>query len=71
MTHYQCLNSVKDLIEKLLRDLGEDPNREGLLKTPERVERALKFLTQGYGKDVKEVLNGAIYPVEYDEMVLV
>ncbi|MCH7760027.1 GTP cyclohydrolase I FolE [candidate division TA06 bacterium] len=62
---------MKDLIEKLLRDLGEDPNREGLVKTPERVERALRYLTQGYGKDVKEVLNGAIYPVEYDEMVLV
>jgi GTP cyclohydrolase I len=62
---------MKDLVKKLLHELGEDPDREGLIKTPERVEKALKFMTQGYGRDVHDVLNGALYPVEYDEMVLV
>ena len=62
---------MRDLVKKLLRELGEDPDREGLIKTPERVEKALKFLTQGYGWNVQDVLNGALYPVEYDEMVLV
>ena len=60
-----------DIIRKLLTNLGEDPSREGLLKTPERVERSLKFLTSGYQKDVDEVLNGALFTVDYTEMVSV
>ena len=60
-----------DIIRKLLTNLGEDPSREGLLKTPERVERSLKFLTSGYQKDVDEVLNGALFTVDYTEMVIV
>jgi GTP cyclohydrolase I len=60
-----------DIIRRLLTNLGEDPSREGLLQTPERVERSLKFLTSGYQKDVDEVLNGALFTVDYTEMVIV
>ncbi|MBI1894855.1 MAG: GTP cyclohydrolase I FolE [Candidatus Rokubacteria bacterium] len=62
---------MKELIEQLLKEIGEDPGREGLERTPERVEQALRYLTSGYGKDVGEVLNGAIFVEEYDEMVIV
>jgi GTP cyclohydrolase I len=62
---------MKKLIEQLLKEIGEDPGREGLERTPERVEQALRYLTSGYGKDVSEVLNGAIFVEEYDEMVIV
>jgi GTP cyclohydrolase I len=59
------------LIRDLLKELGEDPYREGLTKTPERVAKALGYLTSGYGKTVAEVLNGAIFTEPYDEMVVV
>ena len=62
---------LQSLIRDLLKEVGEDPYREGLRATPERVERALRFLTSGYGQDVAEVLNGAIFTQAYDEMVLV
>ncbi len=62
---------MEDLVRKLLHEIGEDPNREGLVGTPERVGRALRFLTRGYAQDVDEVLNGAYFNVEYDEMVIV
>jgi GTP cyclohydrolase IA len=63
---------LKELIHRLLVELGEDPQREGLRKTPERVEAALRFLTSGYGQDVNEILNGAVFVEDtYDEMVLV
>ncbi|MDE2927287.1 MAG: GTP cyclohydrolase I FolE [Acidobacteriota bacterium] len=62
---------MEDLVRKLLHEIGEDPNREGLVGTPERVERALRFLTRGYAQDVDELLNGAYFNVEYDEMVIV
>jgi GTP cyclohydrolase I len=62
---------LQSLVRDLLKELGEDPHREGLRATPERVERALRFLTSGYGQDVAEVLNGAIFTQPYDEMVLV
>jgi GTP cyclohydrolase I len=58
-------------VRAFLRELGEDPQREGLLKTPERVARSLRFLTSGYHQDVDQVLNGALYSVAYDEMVIV
>jgi GTP cyclohydrolase I len=64
-------DEIQALIEQLLVHLGEDPTREGLLKTPERVAKAFRFFTQGYQQDVDEVLNGALYSVKYDEMVLV
>src|ERR1041384_5828658 len=62
---------MQDIIRELLAELGEDPTREGLLNTPKRVEKALKFLTSGYDTDVDEVLNGALFTVEYSEMVIV
>jgi GTP cyclohydrolase I len=58
-------------VRQILEAIGEDPSREGLLRTPERVDKALKFLTSGYRTDVHEVLNGALYEVKYDEMVVV
>lgn len=63
--------SVRDLIERLLLIVGEDPTREGLLKTPERVEKALQAFTMGYHQDVDDVLNDALFPIEYDEMIIV
>jgi len=58
-------------ITKVLELLGEDPKREGLLKTPNRVAKALKFLTEGYEQDPKEILNQALFSTSNDEMVLV
>jgi GTP cyclohydrolase I len=62
---------IAKLIEQLLVELGEDVRREGLEKTPERVESALQYLTSGYQKDVSDVLNDALFVEEYDEMVVV
>ena len=62
---------MQDIIRQLLAELGEDPSREGLLDTPNRVERALRFLTSGYGADVDTVLNNALFTVDYNEMVIV
>jgi GTP cyclohydrolase I len=58
-------------VRAILAAIGEDPDREGLLKTPERVERAFRFLTKGYREDVRAVLNSALFTVSYDEMVVV
>jgi len=58
-------------VREIIRLVGEDPNREGLRKTPERFEKALKFLTSGYHQSVDHVLNGATFSVNYDEMVVV
>jgi GTP cyclohydrolase IA len=62
---------MQDAIRKLLTDLGEDPNREGLLDTPKRVEKAYTFLTSGYHADIDRVLNNALFSVDYSEMVIV
>src|SRR5262245_30526971 len=62
---------MQSLIKQLLAELGEDPTREGLKDTPKRVEKALKFLTSGYDMDVDEVLNDALFAVDYSEMVIV
>src|SRR5256885_8705479 len=62
---------IARLIEELLHELGEDAGREGLDKTPERVEKALRYFTSGYSRDVKEVLNDAMFVEDYDEMVIV
>ncbi len=62
---------IRTLVHRLLGLLGEDPGREGLLKTPERVEKALQFMTKGYQEDVGQVLNSALFAIEYDEMVIV
>jgi len=62
---------MQELIRKLLAELGEDPQREGLLDTPKRVEKAMKFLTSGYAADIDRVLNNALFTVDYSEMVIV
>ncbi|SVA57666.1 uncharacterized protein METZ01_LOCUS110520 [marine metagenome] len=62
---------MRNLVRAILAELGEDPMRDGLTRTPERVERSLKFLTSGYESDVKTVLNGALFDVDYSEMVIV
>jgi GTP cyclohydrolase I len=58
-------------MEQVLRQLGEDPRREGLARTPERVEKALRYLTSGYRQEIGRVVNGAMFKVKYDEMVIV
>ena len=63
--------SVAALVRKMIALIGEDPEREGLKKTPERYEKALKFLTSGYHQNVDHLLNGATFSVCYDEMVVV
>ena len=65
------IGDMQDIIRQLLAELGEDPTREGLLNTPKRVEKALKFLTSGYDANIEEVLNGALFTVDYNEMVIV
>lgn len=65
------LDTVQSLVAEILLALGEKPERNGLLKTPERVAKALAFMTQGYHRDIDHLLNGALFPIEYDEMVIV
>jgi GTP cyclohydrolase I len=62
---------IAPLVRQILAGIGEDPEREGLVKTPERVDKALRFLTRGYEQDPEEVLNAALFTVTYDEMVVV
>jgi GTP cyclohydrolase I len=62
---------IERLVRELLKELGEDPDRQGLERTPERVAGAFEYLTSGYRKDVHEVLNEALFTEEYDEMVVV
>jgi GTP cyclohydrolase I len=62
---------MQDIIRQLLAGIGEDPTREGLRDTPQRVERSLRFLTSGYAADVDAVLNNALFTVDYSEMVIV
>jgi GTP cyclohydrolase IA len=63
--------TTEDLVAELLQRIGEDPNREGLVRTPARYAKALKYLTKGYDEDPETVLNGALFTVSYDEMVIV
>jgi len=62
---------MEELIRQLLKQIGEDPEREGLLKTPSRVAKSLAFLTQGYAMDPQAVINGAEFTEKYNEMILV
>src|SRR3954467_5740005 len=62
---------MQDAIRQLLTDFGEDPDRGGLVDTPKRVEKAVKFLTSGYDADIDQVLNNALFTVDYNEMVIV
>jgi GTP cyclohydrolase IA len=63
--------SIADLVRRMLQLIGEDPERDGLARTPERFEKALRFLTSGYQQDPEKLLNGAMFNVCYDQMVLV
>jgi len=63
--------SDEDLQRELLRRLGEDPDRDGLLKTPERIVKSMAFLMKGYREDPNDILRGALFDVDYDEMVIV
>jgi GTP cyclohydrolase I len=63
--------NFEDLVREMLVRLGEDPQREGLTRTPERVHRAMEYLTRGYKEDPDTLLKGALYTVTYDEMVIV
>ena len=62
---------IEGNIEAVLKELGEDPTRDGLRDTPSRVSKSYRFLTSGYGQDPREILSGALFDVDYDEMVLV
>jgi GTP cyclohydrolase I len=62
---------MQDIIRQLLAELGEDPFREGLVDTPKRVDKSLRFLTSGYNADIDAVLNNALFTVDYNEMVIV
>ena len=62
---------MQDLVRQLLAALGENPSREGLLETPRRVDKSLRFLTSGYRENVDEIVNGALFTVDYNEMVMV
>jgi GTP cyclohydrolase IA len=63
--------AIADLVRQMIAQIGEDPNREGLRRTPERFEKALRYLTSGYRQDPDKILNGAMFSVCYDEMVVV
>jgi GTP cyclohydrolase IA len=63
--------SIASHVKEILRALGEDPDRDGLLSTPDRSEKALRYLTSGYSADVRQIVNGALFEVKYDEVVIV
>ncbi|MFA6467488.1 MAG: GTP cyclohydrolase I FolE [Bacteroidota bacterium] len=63
--------ALEKLVSHQLQLIGEDPQREGLLKTPHRVAKSIQFLTKGYSEDIKTILNGAIFKEDYNEMVIV
>lgn len=63
--------TFEELVREMLVRLGEDPEREGLALTPGRVQRSMEYLTRGYKEDPETILNGALFTVEYDEMVIV
>ena len=62
---------MQELVKDILKELGEDPGREGLLKTPERVEKSLRYLTRGYQQNVESVIHGAVFASEQDDMIIV
>ena len=64
-------DSIAESVTTILRELGEDPKREGLVKSPQRIAQSLRFLTRGYQQDIDKLLNGALFQVCYDEMVIV
>jgi len=71
MSPTKASRPIAPLISGVIEALGEDVKRDGLVRTPERVEKALRFLTSGYAADIGKIVNGAVYEVKYDEMVIV
>ena len=71
MSDADRVDPIEPLVEALLKELEEEPGREGLLKTPERVAESLRFLTRGYRQDPREILNDALFDISHDEMVIV
>ena len=73
LEHYdeECTKSLSSNYKEVIENIGEDPTREGLLKTPERVAKAMQFLTQGYDQNPQEILKSAMFAEKYDEMVIV
>ena len=65
------MDKLKEITTELLKQIGEDVNREGLIKTPARVANAWRFLTKGYSEDIQTIVNGAIFNENYDEMVTI
>lgn len=65
------MKKIEDAVKNILTEIGEDPNREGLIKTPQRVAKAYKELTEGYDMNVEEIINDALFTVKYNEMVVV
>lgn len=71
MDKEKALKKIVNNYKNILSELGEDPNREGLIKTPERAAKAMQFNTQGYLQDPEEILNGAIFTEDVNEMVII
>ena len=71
MTPSVSPDSIAAHMESVIRQLGEDPARDGLVRTPQRVEKALRYLTSGYKADPEKIVNGAMFDVDYDEVVIV
>jgi GTP cyclohydrolase I len=71
VTDSDSVDPIKPLVESLLKELGEDPGRDGLKRTPDRFAQSMRYLTQGYLQDPREILNDALFDVTYDEMVIV
>ncbi len=67
----ETTEKIQDYYQRMLHDIGEDPTREGILKTPERASKAIQYLTHGYDLDPEEILMGAIFKEDYSEMVIV
>lgn len=63
--------SIASHMREVIRALGEDPSRDGMARTPERIEKAMRYLTSGYSADLDQIVNGALFDVEYDEVVIV
>ena len=71
MSNSDSVDPIEPLVESLLKELGEDPAREGLNRTPNRFAKSMRYLTKGYSQDPREILNDALFDVTYDEMVIV
>lgn len=71
MSDSDSVDPIDPLVESLLKELGEDPGREGLKRTPARFAKSMRYLTQGYSQNPREILNDALFDVTYDEMVIV